>query len=46
MKTKWRVWNVDRAVQVGDPLRSLRKAIANATVLEARAGEHHTVVPV
>lgn len=44
-KTKWFVWNVDRACPVGAPLRSLRKAIACATVLECRDGEHHTVVP-
>lgn len=42
---KWQVWNADAAKPVGKPLRSLRKAIADATALECRDNEHHTVVP-
>lgn len=42
---KWKIWNVDKAQPVGEPFRSLRKALANATLLECRDGEHHTVVP-
>lgn len=45
MRVKWIVWNVDRACPVGEATRSLRKALANATALECRDGEHHTVVP-
>ncbi len=45
MKIMWKVWNVDKAQPVGVPMRSLRKAIANATVLEMRDNEHFTVVP-
>lgn len=35
---KWIIWNVDTAKPVGQP-------ILDCMALEARPGEHHTVVP-
>lgn len=45
MKVMWVVWNADRAKPIGSPMKSLRKALANAMALECRDGEHITVVP-
>jgi len=42
---KWIVWNVDRACPVGEAIKGFRKAITHAEALEARSGEHYTVVP-
>lgn len=41
MRVKWIVWNLNKACPVGNAVRSLRKAIANAELL----GDDFTVVP-
>jgi hypothetical protein len=43
----FKIWNVDTAQPVGEPIRgfrAIRRALLDCIALEARSGEHHALV--